>query len=76
MIYDPENREVYFSTEMTQSEADANASYEHFKAYQQECIKNPGRVYGDIKNILSGPLCAAILSFVASVALFIILLNG
>jgi hypothetical protein len=45
MIYDPENREVYFSTEMTQSEADANASYEHFKAYQQECIKNPGTMF-------------------------------
>ena len=33
MIYDPENREVYFSTEMIQSEADAGVSYEHFKAY-------------------------------------------
>ena len=45
MIYDPENREVYFSTEMIQSEADADASYEHFKAYQQECIKNPGIMF-------------------------------
>lgn len=42
MIYDPENKEVYFSTEMIQSDADAAVSYEHFKAYQQECIKNPG----------------------------------
>lgn len=42
MIYDPETKEVYFSTEMIQSEADAAVSYEHFKAYQQECIKNPG----------------------------------
>ena len=45
MIYDPENREVYFSTEMIQSEADANVSYEHFKAYQQECINNPGVMF-------------------------------
>lgn len=45
MIYDPENREVYFSTEMIQSEADADASYEHFKAYQQECIRNPGIMF-------------------------------
>ena len=36
---------------------------------------SPGRVYGDNKNLLSGPLCATILSFVASVALFIILMN-
>lgn len=45
MLYDPENREVYFSTEMIQSEADANASYEHFKAYQQACINNPGIMF-------------------------------
>jgi hypothetical protein len=45
MIYDPENKEVYFSTEMIQSEEDANASYEHFKAYQQECINNPGIMF-------------------------------
>lgn len=45
MIYDPENREVYFSTEMIQSEADAKVSYEHFKAYQQECISNPGTMF-------------------------------
>ena len=37
MIYDPENREVYFSTEMIQSEADAGVSYEHFKAY---CVRS------------------------------------
>lgn len=45
MIYDPENKELYFSTEMIQSEEDANASYEHFKAYQQECINNPGIMF-------------------------------
>ena len=54
MIYDPENKEVYFSTEMIQSEEEANASYEHFKAYQQECINNPGIMFKNLMRDADG----------------------
>ena len=35
---------------------------------------SPGRVYGDNKNLLSGPVCGTILFFVAAAVLLILLL--
>jgi hypothetical protein len=73
MIYDPENREVYFSTEMIQSEADANASYKHFKAYQQECIKNPGTMFKNQMRDADGPAGTSktVIGVVISVAVIV-----
>ena len=41
MKYDPEDKELYFSTEMIQSKEGSEACYEHFKAYQQEMLSHP-----------------------------------
>ena len=73
MIYDPENREVYFSTEMIQSEADANVSYGHFKAYQQECIKNPGTMFKNQMRDADGPASTAktVFGVVTSIAIIV-----
>lgn len=67
MLYDPDNRDVYFSTEMIQSEADADASYAHFKAYQQECINNSGTA----KNIFGVAASLAIFVGIAAAILCI-----
>ena len=42
MKYDSEDRAYYFSTQMIPSQEDTDASFEHFKAYQQMCLDNPG----------------------------------
>ena len=42
MKYDPEDKKFYFSTQMIPSQEDSDASFEHFKAYQQMCLDNPG----------------------------------
>lgn len=42
MKYDSEDRAYYFSTQMIPSQDDTDASFEHFKAYQQMCLDNPG----------------------------------
>lgn len=41
MRYTPEDKKYYFSTEMILSKDGSEASYEHFKAYQQEMLANP-----------------------------------
>ena len=42
MRYDPEDKEYYFSTVMVPDEAETRASYDHFKAYQQDSIAHLG----------------------------------
>lgn len=42
MRYDPEDNEYYFSTVMVPDEAETRASYDHFKAYQQDSLAHLG----------------------------------
>ena len=42
MRYDPEDKQYYFSQVMVPDEAGTQASYDHFKAYQQDSIAHLG----------------------------------
>ena len=42
MRYDPEDKQYYFSTVMVPDEAEKKASYDNFKAYQQDSLAHPG----------------------------------
>ena len=46
MRYDPEDKELYFSTEMIQSKEGSEACYAHFKAYQKDMLDNPRKWFG------------------------------
>ncbi len=42
MRYDPEDKQYYFSQVMVPDKAETEASYDHFKAYQQDSINHLG----------------------------------
>ena len=42
MRYDPEDKDYYYSTVMVPDEAETKASYDHFKAYQQDSLNHLG----------------------------------
>lgn len=70
MRYDPEDRELYFSTEMIQSKEGSEASYEHFKAYQQEMLDHPRKWFGKMTQTVDGEPQNPVPGIIVGLALF------
>ena len=70
MRYDPEDRELYFSTEMIQSKEGSEASYEHFKAYPQEMLDHPRKWFGKMTQTVDGEPQNPVPGIIVGLALF------
>ena len=70
MRYDPEDTELYFSTEMIQSKEGSAACFEHFKAYQKDMLDNPRKWFGKMTQTVDGEPQNPIPGIIVGVALF------
>lgn len=70
--YDPEDRLLFFSTQIAPSEDETAASFEHFNSYKKECLDNPGKWFRGMMKTPDGEpdKVKIVLGFILSVALF------
>lgn len=70
MRYAPEDKKYYFSTEMILSKDGSEASYEHFKAYQQEMLAHPKSWFARYSKTVDGEPQNPVPGIIIGVAFF------
>ena len=77
MKYDPEDKELFFSTSMIPDKEETNASLEHFEDYRLECFKNTGSwIKQQVKGSAEIGMGAKIMGSVIGISLFVGIMFG